>query len=129
MAVANSYFWYTTRTILEESRKSKSMKDLQDRLKKKGIQMNVAHRGKTMLNYNISFKNKRGFKLDSSKGKDRVFTDMVRKNVRQNVVDLQKAKELQNKPEYSRFAEIRRNRELKTSLESGRMFNNKGLNR
>lgn len=129
MAVANSYFWYTTRIILDESRKSKSMKDLQERLKKKGIQMNVTHRGKTMLNYNISFRNKRGFKLDSSKGKDRVFTNMVRKNVKQNSIDLQKAKELQKKPEYSRFAEIRKNRELKTSLESGRMFNNKGMNR
>ena len=129
MAVANEYFWHTTRIILDESRKSKSMKDLQERLSKRGIQMKVSHRSNVLRNYNITFKNKRGFKLDSVKGKDRVFTDMVRKNIKQNSVDLQKAKELQNKPQYSRFAEIIKNRELKTSLEAGRMFNNKGLSR
>ena len=115
--------------ILDESRKSKSMKDLQERLSKRGIQMKVSHRSNVLRNYNITFKNQRGFKLDSVKGKDRVFTDMVRKNIKQNSVDLQKAKELQNKPQYSRFAEIIKNRELKTSLEAGRMFNNKGLSR
>ncbi|MDH0675600.1 MULTISPECIES: hypothetical protein [Empedobacter] len=129
MAVANEYFWHTTRIILDESRNSKSMKDLQERLSKRGIQMKVSHRSNALRNYNITFKNQRGFKLDSVKGKDRVFTDMVRKNIKQNSADLQKAKELQNKPQYSRFAEIIKNRELKTSLEAGRMFNNKGLSR
>lgn len=130
MSIANSYFWHTTRVILHESRRSTSMKDLQSKLAKKGVKMDIISRGKLYPNYQISFKNKRGFSLDSAKGKDRIFTDKVRNNVQKVAeVEQSKAKELLQKPEYNRFAEIRKNRELNTSMQRGNMFNNKGLSR
>lgn len=127
MSIPNSYFWHTTRVILYESRRSKSMKDLQSKLSKRGVKMDIKGKGSLYPNYQISFKNKRGFSRDSAKGRDRIFTDMVRKNV-QKGVEKEKAN-LLKKPEYNRFAEIRKNRELKTSMERANIFSNKGLSR
>ena len=46
MSIPNSYFWHTTRIIYYESRRSVSMKDLQNKLLKRGIVLDIKGQSK-----------------------------------------------------------------------------------
>lgn len=110
--------------------RDKSITDLnklKERLKEKKIDMKIDVKfGKVQ---HVSFQSK-DFKIDSTKGIDRVFTDKVLKNVEKNGKEHQQALQKErNKPEYNRFDELKRNREERTNTINQNMYNTKGLSR
>ena len=54
------------------------------------------------------------FKIDSVKGKDRVFTELARKTVEKNNPKISSIKEAQKTNNYAKFDRIRAEREQKT---------------
>ena len=121
----NLYNRHQVRVILQESRKSNSVEDFKKRLEKRGIKAEFKHHPARKLD-TLRFK-KNDFELSNIKGKDRAVTDLFRNNVLKNI---EKNKKSQNiSPQYNRFTEIRKNRELKTSMERQSMYSNRGLKR
>lgn len=121
----NLYDRHQFRLILDQSRKSTSIEDFKKRLEKRGIHAEIKHNPAKKMDV-LRFK-KKDFELSSTKGKDRQLTDVARKNVLKNIEKNKQPKK--NAPEYNRFTEIRKNRELKTSMERQNMYNNRGLKR
>lgn len=76
----DEYQKHQRRLIVSESRRSKSLSELQGRLKERGIKMKFTD-GK---NQKIVFAVQRNYRIDSKLGKDRAFTDIARKNVDRN---------------------------------------------
>ena len=100
----NEYEQHQRRLISHYSRRSKSLAELQGRLKERGIKMKFTE-GR---NKRIVFATQRNFRIDSKLGKDRVFTDIARKNVDRNA-KLHTVKNVKNEPknQYSKFDELR----------------------
>lgn len=122
----NAYEIHVLREIRRAS-KDKSVTDLnklKEKLAEKGIKMNFeTKQGKVQ---SISFK-KNEFEINSTRGNDRVWTDRVIKSVSDNKNTLEKAqKQEREKPDYNRFAEIRKQREERTELLSRDMYKTKG---
>ena len=76
----DEYQQHQRRLIVSHSRRSKSLSELQGRLKERGIKMKFTD-GR---NQRIVFAVQRNYRIDSKLGKDRVFTDIARKNVDRN---------------------------------------------
>lgn len=121
----NLYNRHQVRLILRESKKATSLEDFKKRLESKGIKTTIKNHPARKMD-SMKFE-KKDFELNNIKGKDRAVTDLFRQNVLQNIEKTKQSKK--NAPEYNRFAEIRKNRELKTSMESQSMYSNKGLKR
>ena len=119
----NLYDRHQFRLILDQSRKSTSIEDFKKRLEKRGIHAEIKNHPAKKMDV-LRFK-KREFELSSNKGKDRQLTDIARKNILKNIEKNKTSQIIA--PEYSRFAEIRKNRELKTNLERQSMYNIRGL--
>ncbi len=76
----NDYEQQQRRIISHYSRRSKSLEELQGRLKERGIKMKYTAGARQR----IVFSTQRNLRIDSKLGKDRVFTDIARKNVDRN---------------------------------------------
>lgn len=101
----NEYDQHQRRLISHYSRRSKSLSELQGRLKERGIKMKFTE-GK---NQRIVFATQRNFRIDSKLGKDRVFTDIARKNVDRNAkLHTVKSVKIEPKNQYSKFDEMRK---------------------
>ncbi|WP_159638983.1 hypothetical protein [Sphingobacterium composti Ten et al. 2007 non Yoo et al. 2007] len=125
----NAYEINVLREVRRAS-KDKSVTDLnklKEKLAEKGIKVNFeTKQGKVQ---SISFK-KNEFEINSIKGKDRVWTDLVVKSVSENKNALEKAqKQEKEKPQYNRFEEMKKHREERTELLSRNMYDTKGLSR
>ena len=121
----NLYNRHQVRLILRESKKATSFEDLKKRLESNGIKTTFKNHPARKMNY-MKFE-KKDFELNNITGKDRAITDLFRQNILQNIEKTKQSKKVT--PEYNRFAEIRKNRELKTSMERQSMYSNKGLKR
>ena len=101
----NEYDQHQRRLISHYSRRSKSLSELQGRLKERGIKMKFTE-GK---NQRIVFATQRNFRIDSKLGKDRVFTDIARKNVDRNAkLHTVKSVKIEPKNQYFKFDEMRK---------------------
>lgn len=96
--ILDEYHQHQRRVISHYSRRSKTLSELQSKLKERGIKMNF----KTGKNQRIVFSTKRNFKIDSKFGKDRVFTDLAKNSVKKNA--------LQKENKYSKFDNIKDSR-------------------
>ena len=109
MKLLNDYEIHQRRQIMHYARKSKSMEELKSNLKKRGITMQY----KNSIRKETLFTAK-NFKIDSVKGKDRVFTELARKTVEKNNPKISSIKEAQKTNNYAKFDRIRAERDQKT---------------
>lgn len=124
----NAYEINALREIRRAS-KDKSNTDLnklKENLAKKNIHVNFEVKNGKLQN--ISFK-KNEFEISSIKGNDRIFTDRVVKSVEENKKSQEQAKNEEKKPEYNRFAEMKKHREERTQLLNRDMYNTKGFSK
>jgi len=125
------YNAYEVQVLREVRRSSKNksntdLNKLKQDLAKRNIQVNFELKnGKIDF---ISFK-KNEFEINSIKGNDRVFTDRVVKSINENKNSLEQAKKEEKKPEYNRFAEMKKHREERTELLNRNMYDTKGFTR
>lgn len=125
------YNAYEVQVLREVRRASKNksntdLNKLKQDLAKRNIQVNFELKnGKIDF---ISFK-KNEFEINSIKGIDRVFTDRVVKSINENKNSLEQAKKEEKKPEYNRFAEMKKHREERTELLNRNMYDTKGFTR
>ena len=128
--IANSYERHLMRSIMHEARNSKDLSELKERLSKKGISVTIKMNAGTRNGVaKLEFKNKRGLDISSVRGKDRVITDLVQKQVKENG-KLAQISAQKNQPKANDYyAKIKAMREQNTALQSQNMYNTKGLKR
>ena len=117
MEISDYYHIYQRRKIMHTARRSKSMEELKKNLAKRGIKMQ--YRNNVMKTTTFTAKN---FKIDSTKGKERVFTDTARRTVEKSnpkIVSMKMDEKMKN---YAKFDRIRAEREQTPQK-------NKGLSR
>lgn len=107
----NDYEIHRRQQISFHARRSKSLSELQGRLKERGIKMKYTAGPRQRM----VFSAQRNFRIDSKFGKDRVFTNYARNAVDRNA-KLQKIKEVDIKPQkeqsqYARFEQMKEKRE------------------
>lgn len=97
----NEYEQQQRRIISHYSRRSKSLEELQGRLKERGIKMKYTAGARQR----IVFSTQRNFRIDSKLGKDRVFTNIARKNVDRNAkLSTVRKTEISGKKEFNQYA-------------------------
>ena len=118
------------RSIMHEARNSKDLSELKERLSKKGISVTIKMNAGTGNGVaKLEFKNKRGLDISSVRGKDRVITDLVQRQVKENG-KLAQISAQKNQPKANDYyAKIKAMREQNTALQSQNMYNTKGLKR
>lgn len=103
---------------------------LKEQLAKQNISMKVevSTSGKVKR---ISFETKeKKLEIDGNEGKTQFLWDKIKKNVENNLkVEREKEKEIQNKPTYNRFEEVKRNREEQSKVINQERHSLKGLSR
>lgn len=125
------YNAYEIQVLREVRRASKDksntdLNKLKQDLAKRNIQVNFKLKnGKIDF---ISFK-KNEFEITSIKGNDRVFTDRVIKSINENKNSLEQAQMEEKKPQYNRFAELKKHRDERAELLSRNLYDPKGLSR
>lgn len=105
MEISDDYHIYQRRKIMHTARRSKSMEELKKNLAKRGIKMQ--YRNNVMKTTTFTAKN---FKIDSTKGNDRVFTDTARRTVEKSnpkIVSMKMDDKMKN---YAKFDRMRAER-------------------
>ncbi|MFD2289231.1 hypothetical protein GJU39_21895 [Pedobacter petrophilus] len=125
------YTAYEINALREIRRASKDksntdLNKLKESLAKRNINVNFEVKNGRIQS--ISFK-KNEFEINSIKGNDRVFTDRIVKSINENKNSLEQAKKEEKKPDYNRFAELKKHREERTELLSRDMYNTKGFSK
>lgn len=105
MEIFDDYQVHQRRQIMENARKSKSMEQLKQNLAKRGIKMQ--YRNSIRKETTFTAKN---FKIDSTKGKDRVFTEMTRRTVEKNNPKITSMKLSEKMNQYAKFDRMRAER-------------------
>lgn len=114
MKISDDYHIYQRRKILHTARRSKSMEELKKNLAKRGIKMQ--YRNNVMRTTTFTAKN---FKIDSTKGKERVFTEIARRTVEKNSPKITSMKKVDNLKSNNRFDRISAKREQKPQKNKG----------
>jgi len=125
----NAYEINVLREVRRAS-KDKSATDLnklKENLAKQNIKVDFEMKNNRVTS--ISFK-KNEFEISSVKGNDRVWTDRIVKSIDENKKSLEQAKTAErSKPDYNRFAEMKKHREERSDLLSRNMYDTKGLSK
>lgn len=114
MKILDDYQIHQRRQIMHIARRSKSMETLKKNLAKRGIKMQ--YRNNVIRTTTFTAKN---FKIDSTKGKDRVFTEMARRTVEKNNPKITSMKKDSSLKKANRFDRITAERQHKPRKNKG----------